>query len=80
MTTLLCRLTTPQQCVAEEQVESVVLPGIEGDFAVMAGHSLLFTPLQQGVIRIGEKSYNVSGGYAHVSATTCRIMVESIEA
>ncbi|MBC6443987.1 MAG: F0F1 ATP synthase subunit epsilon [Alphaproteobacteria bacterium GM202ARS2] len=80
MTTLSCRLTTPQQCVVEDNVDSVVLPGVDGDFAVMAGHSLLFTPLRQGVIRIGHKSYTISRGYAHVSATACRIMVESVDA
>lgn len=42
---------TPEQTVFADDVEMVVVPGVEGYLGVMANHTPLLTVLQPGVVR-----------------------------
>ena len=74
--TIQCQLTTPTQTLVNTDAVCVILPATEGDCAVMAGHSLLFTTLRQGKVTVDGKTYPVTRGYAHVSAQHCVIMAD----
>jgi F-type H+-transporting ATPase subunit epsilon len=74
-------LVSPQKLLKSEPVEIVVVPGAEGDFGVLPGHSLLIATVRPGVIDIHEggqvrESIFVSGGFAEVSPDRCTVLAE----
>ena len=74
-------LVSPQRLLKSEPVEMVVVPGAEGDFGVLPGHSLLIATVRPGVIDIhrdgavAEKIF-VAGGFAEVSPERCTVLAE----
>ena len=74
-------LVSPQKLLKSEPVEMVVVPGAEGDFGVLPGHSLLIATVRPGVIDIHEggqvkESIFVAGGFAEVSPDRCTVLAE----
>jgi len=69
-TKLTLEIVTPDRALVNEQVDEVELPGSEGYFGVLPGHSPLLASLQVGELwyRIGnEKHYlSVSFGFVEV--------------
>ena len=81
-------LVAPEELLLSEIVELVVVPGAEGDFGVLPGHSPLISTLRTGVISVYEKDeikkrLFVSGGFAEVTPERCTVLADeavSIEA
>lgn len=74
----------PEGLVFRGEADQVVLPGSEGEFAVLDRHALLLAELKMGVITLykGKKAtrkFTIGGGYADVSGTQCDILADSIE-
>ncbi len=74
-------LVSPERLLKSEPVEMVVVPGSEGDFGVLPGHSLLIAAVRPGVIDIHEggqvsESIFVAGGFAEVSPERCTVLAE----
>ena len=74
-------LVTPVRMMAQQNVEMVVLPGVEGLFGVLPRHSPLLAGLARGVIEIYEngkvnKRFMIDGGLADVSSETVTILAE----
>ncbi len=63
----------------EGDIESLVLPGVDGDFGILAGHTPLIAALRQGlamVIRDGrEQVFMVGEGYVDVAKNRASVMV-----
>ena len=77
-------LVSPEKLILSEDVEMAVLPGGEGDFGVMRGHSPVISTLRPGEIVIFEKSkvksrIFVGGGFAEVNDQVCTILAEDAE-
>jgi F-type H+-transporting ATPase subunit epsilon len=64
------QIVTPDRMVVHEQVDEVQIPGAEGYFGVLPGHTPLLATLGEGLLwyRKGqEKSYvTIAGGFAEV--------------
>ena len=79
-------LVTPEKLVRSEDVHMVVVPGVEGDFGVMAGHAPVMTTLKDAEIKIyrtagaAPESIRVTGGFAEVSDSGLTILAECVEA
>ena len=77
-------IVTPQGPAYEGVVESVVLPGTEGDFGALASHERLLAPLRIGEVAIrtaGDLLYAaIADGFARVNGDAVVVMVESCEA
>ena len=74
-------LVSPERLLLSEPVDMAVIPGSEGDFGVLAGHSLLISTLRPGVIEVwqGEAVVNrlfVVGGFAEVTDTRCTVLAD----
>src|SRR6266702_6680991 len=74
-------LVSPERLVLSEPVDMAVIPGSEGDFGVLAGHSLLITTLRPGVLEVwqGEtvtERLFVGGGFAEVTETRCTVLAD----
>ena len=74
-------LVSPERLLLSEPVDMAVIPGSEGDFGVLAGHSLLISTLRPGVIEVwqGETVVSrlfVAGGFAEVTDTRCTVLAD----
>jgi F-type H+-transporting ATPase subunit epsilon len=72
MENLKLEIITPSGKIFSDDVESVLLPGSEGEFGVLKGHSSLISLLTAGIIEVKtkdghEESVAVDWGYAEVS-------------
>ena len=77
-------LVSPEKLILSEDVEMAVLPGGEGDFGVMRGHSPVISTLRPGEIVIFEKNkiksrIFVGGGFAEVNNQICTILAEDVQ-
>ncbi len=76
-------IVTPQGEVFRGNVESVVLPGSEGDFGVLEGHERFLCPLRTGELEIkssaGSQLASIGSGFADVSGGEAAVLVESCE-
>ena len=76
-------LVSPERLLLSEAVAMVVVPGSEGNFGVLPGHSLLISTVRPGVIdvyadeqtEITERIF-VSGGFAEVTAERCTVLAQ----
>lgn len=74
-------IVTPEGEAFAGSVESVVLPGAEGEFGVLERHERYLAPLQPGGVQIKGGSAAVqwaavSDGFADVSATQVVVLVD----
>jgi F-type H+-transporting ATPase subunit epsilon len=74
-------LVSPEQLLLSEDVEMVVVPGGEGDFGVLPGHSPMISTVRPGVIHVfadGGVSSRifVAGGFAEVTGQRCTVLAE----
>jgi F-type H+-transporting ATPase subunit epsilon len=74
-------IVTPQGEAFRGPIESVVLPGSEGDFGVLPRHERLLTSLRVGEVEIktstGTRRASISEGFADVSGSEVVVMVTS---
>ena len=79
-------LVTPDRLVRSDEVHMVVVPGVEGEFGVMAGHAPVMTVLKDGDLKVYKnagaqpESISVSGGFAEVGDKGLTVLAESAEA
>jgi len=74
-------LVAPERLLASEDVDMVVVPGAEGDFAVLPGHAPMVSTLRPGSLEVYEGDqpkdrYFVAGGFAEVVADRLTILAE----
>jgi len=76
-------IVTPERIVVAEDVDEVVLPGIEGEFGVLHGHIPFLTALKVGVLSYKKngKTVNlaVSWGYVEVTGDNVKVLAETAE-
>ncbi|TIX79177.1 MAG: F0F1 ATP synthase subunit epsilon, partial [Mesorhizobium sp.] len=75
-------LVSPERLLVSEQVESVVIPGAEGEMTVMAYHAPVMTTIKPGVVTVKtaagkEERYVVFGGFADIVPAGCTLLAES---
>jgi F-type H+-transporting ATPase subunit epsilon len=74
-------LVGPEKLLYSGEVEQVDVPGSEGDFGVLAGHSPLIAMLRPGVLTIytGTETIRalVTGGFAEASPTGLTVLADS---
>jgi len=74
-------LVSPEKLLLSEDVEMVVVPGVEGDFGVLPGHAPMISTVRPGVIHVFEGGsvktrIFVAGGFAEVTTERCTILAE----
>lgn len=65
-------------------VDSVTIPGLDGDFSVLPGHTPFLSALRTGVMTIrsngATKRYAVNGGYIEVLDNKVIVLTQTVEA
>jgi len=75
-------LVSPERLLVSETVESVVIPGTEGEMTVMANHAPVMATIKPGVVTVKtvagtEQRYVVFGGFADILPEGCTLLAES---
>lgn len=75
-------LVSPERLLVSEKVQSVVIPGAEGDMTVMAHHAPVMTTIKPGVVVVNNAAgqterYVVFGGFADILPSGCTLLAES---
>lgn len=77
-------IVTPEQMLLQQDVSSIVVPGVEGSLGVLADHAPLMAELDAGVVQVKDAAGStttlaVSGGFMEVSSNTARILADTAE-
>ena len=80
MATFQFNLVSPEKLLFTGEVTQVDVPGAEGDFGVLAGHSPFVTTLRPGILTMyrdgGNLRVAVSGGFAEVSEAGLTVLAD----
>jgi len=85
MATIAFDLVSPENLIFNDEVGMIIVPGKDGDFGVLPGHSKVMSSLRPGRVMVyGEgknllKSFFVSGGFAEVNPEKCIVLAESVD-
>ena len=78
-------LVTPSKLVRSEDVHMVVVPGSEGEFGVLEGHSPFMSTIRDGEVQIfkteggAPETIEVRGGFAEVGDKGLTVLAEHVE-
>ena len=85
MATISFDLVSPENLIFNDEVGMIIVPGKDGDFGVLPGHSKVMSSLRPGRVMVyGEgknllKAFFVSGGFAEVNHEKCIVLAESVD-
>ena len=81
--TIRLELVTPERLVLSEEVDEVVLPGYEGEFGVLPGHTQFLAILNIGMMwyRKGSAMIKIAlgGGFAEVTPERIVVLADTAE-
>lgn len=74
-------LVSPERLLVSEDVESVVIPGTEGEMTVMENHAPVMATIKPGVVTVkptggAVERYVVFGGFADILPAGCTLLAE----
>jgi len=76
-------IVTPERLVYEDEVDSVNVPGIEGELGILPHHAPLLSILGFGELRIrkggAEESFAIVGGFVQVRPDKVVVMAETAD-
>ena len=76
-------VVTPERRVLSETVDSVTVPGMNGELGILPGHTPLISQLQTGVLSYSKggatERLHVSGGFVEVNADRVSVLAEIAE-
>ena len=75
-------LVSPERLLISEDVESVVVPGSEGDFQVLVDHAPVLTTLRAGLLDVvlpdgKERRIFVRGGFAEAGPESLTVLAQT---
>jgi F-type H+-transporting ATPase subunit epsilon len=80
-TTFNFELVTPERLVFAGEAQQVVVPGAEGDFAVLAGHSPFISTLRPGILDVtlpqGRQQLLVKKGVAEADPERLTVLAQT---
>lgn len=74
-------LVSPEKLLYSARAEQVVVPGVEGDFGVLAGHAPVISIVRTGLVEVkgsedGDLKIFVRGGLAEVTPAGLTVLAE----
>ena len=74
-------LVSPERILLSVDADQVVVPGADGDFAVLAGHAPVITTLRPGVLDVtaggSKRRVFVKSGFAEVDPTRLTVLAQT---
>src|SRR5262244_1583367 len=73
-------LVSPERLLFSGEVNQVDIPGLEGDFGVLAGHAPLFSSIRPGIMTVHREGRAlrivVNGGFAEVNPEGLTVLAD----
>ena len=85
MATISFDLVSPENLIFNDEVGMIIVPGKDGDFGVLPGHSKVMSSLRPGRVMVYTedknllKAFFVSGGFTEVNPEKCIVLAESVD-
>lgn len=74
------KIISPEKTICDEEVESVVVPGVIGPFEILTNHAPIISILKKGTVEYGpignRKQILIDGGFVEVKQNEVNICVE----
>jgi F-type H+-transporting ATPase subunit epsilon len=78
-----CEIVSQDRTVFEDDVDIVVLPGMDGEMGILPHHAPLLTTLKYGLIKVRmqgeEQVFTVAGGVAEVQPEIVTVLADAAE-
>ena len=77
-------IVTPEKIFYENEIVSLIAPGIEGYLGILTDHAPLITAITPGEVTVKDDSdeiivLSVTNGFLEVSANTATLLVDAVE-
>ena len=74
-------LVSPERLLSSGEVRQVVVPGVEGEFTVLANHAPVLSTMKPGVVTVtdasgAEERIFVRGGFAEINPAGLTVLAE----
>ena len=74
-------IITPEKKLFDDEVKSVILPGIDGSFGILNMHAPLISALKKGVVKVTDNSsahhnFSINGGVVEVLHNKVVVLAE----
>ncbi len=78
------QVVTQQETVFDEEVESIVLPGVDGSFGIRQSHAPIIAVLREGAVTIRksglpERTLQISGGFIEMRDNKATLLADSVQ-
>lgn len=83
MAQLKLEIVTPEKRVLDERVDTVTLPGLNGEMQIIAGHAALISQLKSGILSYSQGAASsrlmVSGGFVEINNDNVSVLADIAE-
>ena len=76
---LTLKIVSPEKIEFTGEVESVKVPGTQGNFEILTDHAPIISSLQKGVVEYDGKKLDILGGFVAVQKNEVSVCVEVSE-
>ena len=73
------KIVSPERIEFTGEVESVKVPGTQGNFEILTDHAPIISSLQKGVVEYDGQKLNILGGFVAVQKNEVSVCVEVSE-
>ena len=73
------KIVSPEKVEFTGEVESVKVPGTQGNFEILTGHAPIISTLQKGVVEYDGQQLEILGGFVEVQQNEVSLCVEKSE-
>lgn len=70
------KIVSPERIEFTGEVDSVKVPGTQGNFEILTDHAPIISSLQKGIVEYEGKQLNILGGFVAVQKNEVSICVE----
>ena len=71
---------SPEKILFEGESASVIAPAFDGEVGILENHAPMMTLLGKGSLRLGEKRFEIEGGFLQVVDNNVRVVTEKAAA
>ena len=73
------KIVSPEKIEFTGEVESVKVPGTQGNFEILKDHAPIISTLQKGIVEYGGQQLAILGGFVEVQKNEVSLCVEISE-
>jgi F-type H+-transporting ATPase subunit epsilon len=83
MEKIFVEIIQPKRILVSGEYDQIIIPGVEGDFGVLANHTPFITKLRPGILELisndNSEEFAIHNGYVNIQNNQVKIVCETIE-